>query len=127
MSIKRKIKKGWKTVKRFFASLWLACFGWLYKKEEEPIAETFNNDEHITDSDGATPRGGARVDDLLGSLPSNLREQLQREYELKNRKPPLVKVQRTSSAPAEMQTAPNEDNKSEMPVLEEIPERKENS
>lgn len=126
--IVRALKAIWWAIK------WL--LGWLcscFKPTYEPIDidsgedsdSDYSRDESVKDSNGHTPRNAEnRIDELLNSIEPHIRAQLMREYEIQNRRPPLVPVLRTASAPAEMQT---EKAKNEDEVLEEKRGSNENS
>lgn len=136
--ITRALKAIWWAIKWLAGWLWF-IIAWPFKKlcgcfkpTYEPIDidsgedsdSDYSRDESVKDSNGHTPRNAEnRIDELLNSIEPHIRAQLMREYEIQNRRPPLVQVQRTASAPAEIQSRVA----NEAEVLEEKRDSKENS
>lgn len=134
-------KKIWKAIKWLAKGLWF-IISWPFKKlwccfkpAHEPIAiasdddsdsdSDYSCDESVTDSEGHTPRRAEnRIDELLDAIAPDVRAKLLRDYEIQNRRSPLVPIQRMASAPAEMQT---ERAKNDAEILEEKRESSDNS
>lgn len=130
--ITRALKAVWWAIKWLAGWLWF-LISWPFKKvcccfkpRYEPIDiasdddsdsdDDYSCDELVTDSEGHTPRRAEnRIDELLNAIEPSVRERLMRDYEIQNRRPPLVPVQRTASAPAEIQSRA----KNEVEILEE--------
>lgn len=127
----------WSAIKWLARGLWFIIswpFCCCFRPRYEPIDTDSDNDsdsdddyscdESVKDSDGNTPRKAEnRIDELLNAIAPDVRARLLREYEIQNRRPPLVPVQRTASAPAEIQSRAS--NESE--ILEEKRESNDNS
>jgi hypothetical protein len=127
----RALKGVWWAITWLFGWLWF-IISWPFKKlcccfkpryepldidsdEDSGSDSDFDSDERVTDNQGYTPRNAEnRIDELLNAIAPEVRERLMRDYALQNRRPPLVPAQRTSSAPAEMQTERRATNEAEI-------------
>lgn len=129
---KKLLKKAWKYTKRFCTWLWewvkfiFTCGRCGRKRQAEQAAVKFTNFDYDITPEGSTPRcedGRIDIDKIYAEFPPSVREALKRQNELQNRMPPLVPVQRTASAPAEIQSRAANEPK----ILEEKRESNDNA